>query len=231
MPYQALFLLICHKAYLSAAALIGRRQPDDAGSITRRAIEAACLSLAITHDPANVARWVAREERVARWRARLENLKPSHLADDIAYPRNHPLFTALRARLGYFSDAMVHFTPELVHTQHWAVQASDTSLAIALDVFEPSPQVIDIELLGLIETHLIILDVFDGCFGGAFAKDGSWRDRRADISHRLAELAKPFSADDDASAETDRPSNTDAELGSPNKAVQQSEARDARLGR
>ena len=53
----AKFLLICHKSFLSAATLIGQAQPDDAGAITRRAIEVVRLAAALKDDPAIADTW------------------------------------------------------------------------------------------------------------------------------------------------------------------------------
>ncbi len=202
--YHAAFLLICHKAYLSAAALIGRRQPDDAAGITRRAIEAACLGLAIKVDQRNVMRWLAHEKRIARWSARLENVKPTRLTDAVVYPDDHPIVAALRSRIGYFSDAMVHFTPELVHAQQdWKVQALGETVALTLNVFAASQEIVDIEILGLIETHLMILDLFDECYGGAFQRDDSWRQQRAQLLDSLEKLAAPFNSPREPGAQTE----------------------------
>src|ERR1017187_3676804 len=41
------FALVWHKSMLSAATLIGQGQPEDAGGVTRRAVEAARVALAI----------------------------------------------------------------------------------------------------------------------------------------------------------------------------------------
>src|SRR5258705_3563852 len=49
-------LLLCHKAFICAALTIGRRHPDDAAAITRRAIEAVSIARAIKYDPANLER-------------------------------------------------------------------------------------------------------------------------------------------------------------------------------
>ncbi len=62
--------IVCHKALLSALTIIGRGLPDDAGGITRRAVEAACLARAFKHDRTNVRRWLAYEARMARWATR-----------------------------------------------------------------------------------------------------------------------------------------------------------------
>ena len=50
-PLYARLLLLCHKSFMSAAATIGRGQPDDAAGVTRRAIEASCL-------PRDFGRWL-----------------------------------------------------------------------------------------------------------------------------------------------------------------------------
>src|ERR1700730_16831709 len=73
------FLLLSHKGFLSAAVTIGRRHPDDAAAITRRAIEAARLAMAIKHDPANLERWKDYEVRLARWADRRAGKIPKPL--------------------------------------------------------------------------------------------------------------------------------------------------------
>jgi hypothetical protein len=47
-------LVLCHKCFLSAAAAIGRRHPDDAAAATRRAIETVTLALAYKLDRKNL---------------------------------------------------------------------------------------------------------------------------------------------------------------------------------
>jgi hypothetical protein len=56
-PVFAQFLLICHKSFLAAATLIGQAQPDDAGPVTRRAIEVARLAAAIAADSTAAEVW------------------------------------------------------------------------------------------------------------------------------------------------------------------------------
>jgi hypothetical protein len=63
-------LLICHRSFLSALTLIGQAQPDDAAPISRRAIEAARLALAVKTNPENAVKWTAYEQRMERWQAR-----------------------------------------------------------------------------------------------------------------------------------------------------------------
>src|ERR1700678_1425513 len=66
------FLLICDKSMRTAAMLIAGCQPEDSVGITRRALECAKTALAIKLNDANVANWLAEEERLARWAARRE---------------------------------------------------------------------------------------------------------------------------------------------------------------
>jgi hypothetical protein len=63
-------LLLCHKAFFCAAVTIGRRHPDDAAPITRRAIEAVRLAVAAKADPNLLDEWKAYTTRLARWEAR-----------------------------------------------------------------------------------------------------------------------------------------------------------------
>ena len=70
LPPFGQLLLICHRSFLSALTLIGQAQPDDAGPISRRAIEAARLALAVRRNPDNAIKWAAYEQRMERWQAR-----------------------------------------------------------------------------------------------------------------------------------------------------------------
>ena len=55
----ARILLVCHKSLLSAATLIAQGQPEDSTGITRRALEAARVALAIKINDANALQWTA----------------------------------------------------------------------------------------------------------------------------------------------------------------------------
>src|SRR5579871_6425467 len=52
-------LLICHKSMLSAATLVAQGQPEDSTGITRRALEAAKVALAIKINDSNALQWTA----------------------------------------------------------------------------------------------------------------------------------------------------------------------------
>ena len=70
------FLLICDKAMRSATMLIAARQPDDSVAITRRALEAAKIGLAIKLNEENATIWLAVEQRMERWARRQANERP-----------------------------------------------------------------------------------------------------------------------------------------------------------
>ena len=90
--YFGRLFLVCHSGLISAASTVARGLPADAGAVTRRAIEAACVARGIKHDPANVLRWTSYEKRMARWAARHKGKKPPRLRDaGIIDPPNHPV--------------------------------------------------------------------------------------------------------------------------------------------
>src|SRR5689334_22089384 len=68
--------LICHRALDAAATAAGSGQPEDAAAITRRALEAAQVCLAIKADRSNFAEWKSIEIRQDRWKVRVAGEKP-----------------------------------------------------------------------------------------------------------------------------------------------------------
>lgn len=68
--------LICHRALLSAATSTGRGHPEDGAAITRGALEAAKVALAITGDAGNLEEWRALATRTGRWEDRGEGIRP-----------------------------------------------------------------------------------------------------------------------------------------------------------
>jgi hypothetical protein len=189
-PLYAKLLLVCHKALMSAAALIGRGQPDDSAGVTRRAIEAACLARAIKHDKANLKRWISYENRLARWEAREQGRKPRPLSPEIAYPPCHKTVDWLRGQIGVLSDAAVHFTPEFYDRQDWRIEHKGETVGLSLQYFEPSQRAIERALIALANVSLHILDLFNECFDNAFHGNARWRDLRAEIQRVGHALAK-----------------------------------------
>src|SRR5258708_37875170 len=62
-PMYGRILLIGHKSLLSAAVLIAELQPEDSVGITRRALEAARLAVAIKLNNQNAHQWTGYQER------------------------------------------------------------------------------------------------------------------------------------------------------------------------
>jgi hypothetical protein len=174
-------LLLCHKAFLCAALTIGRRHPDDAAAITRRAIEAVSIARAVKYDAGNLERWQAYEKRLARWQARTAGERPSPFNPDIKYPPGHPLLEEIRRFLGTLSDSFVHFTPEFFDGRGWKTERAGEGGELAMPYMEVDQRIIERELIMLGGIHVRILDLLDECFDGAFVADGTWRERREQV--------------------------------------------------
>lgn len=192
-PFFGKTLLLCHKDFLTGSANIGRRHPDDAAAITRRAIEMASVAIAVKRDPDNVQRWRADEARLARWEARAADERPKPFHADVRYPRDHPGLEQLRRLLGILSDAFIHFTPEYFFEGHdWRETTSGESGAIELPYLTIDQRRIEHALLITGDAHAKIVDIHDECLDGAFSADDSWRRLRAEIEKHLAGLAEHY---------------------------------------
>jgi hypothetical protein len=184
-------LLMCHKAFLCAAATIGRRHPDDAAPITRRAIEAASLAVAVKADPDNFGRWQAYEERLKRWAERDAGRKPRTFYPDIKYP-NNPRLESLRRHLGTLSDAFVHYTPEFAAGHDWRKVKRGDAGYLELAYMTVDQRMIEQQLLLLGGIHVTIVDLFVECFDYLPAKDREWAAIRSDVERRATALAEAY---------------------------------------
>ena len=185
-PVYAQFLLICHKSFLSAAALIGQAQPDDANPITRRAIEAVRVAAAIRTDPAFAKKWTAWEERTKRWKEREEGRKPKPPPKPriIVHETVQPIISELMTSYDILSDTSVHFSPEYFSELNW--ERRDES--IHLNYFEGDQRVIEREIINLIGIHLRLLEVIDWCLDGAFTRD----EKFCTLVEDIKQTGKPF---------------------------------------
>lgn len=181
-PIFAQFLLICHKSFLGAATLIGQAQPDDAGPITRRAIEVVRLAAAVKQNSAITKKWVAYEKRMERWKARDEGDKPKPL--HIHIPVEHPLVKNLMDTWGIISDADVHFTPEYFHSLRWEKRGDK----MFLHYFTGEQPAIETAIIQLLGSHMTILQVLDECLDGTLSGNDEWQKIR-DTIHAVA---KPY---------------------------------------
>lgn len=187
-------LLLCHKAFLCAAATIGRRHPDDAAPITRRAIEVASVAIAVKADPANFERWQAYEARLKRWADRGAGKRPRPFFPAIQYPSNARL-ESLRGYMGTLSDAFVHYTPEFAAGQDWRKVKRGDGGYLELPYLTVDQRTIEQQFLLLGGIHVAILDLFVECFDFMFAKDGEWAAIRRDVERRAEALAETYTSE------------------------------------
>lgn len=183
-------LLIYHSSFLSALILIGQAQPDDGSPITRRAIEAARLAIAIKTNPENAKNWAAYEKRMGRWEARDRNERPKPVKPKLSLPNNHPILNELEKNLGILSDSSVHLTPEFFGSQHWIRSGT----RVELRYFMSDQRKIECSLITLVGVHASILRIFNECLNGPFFSDDQWLrvwGQLENIGKPLAEAFKP----------------------------------------
>jgi hypothetical protein len=165
-------LLICHKSMLSAATLVAQSQPDDSVGITRRAVEAAKVALAVKLNDENGQQWVSFQERHDRWIRRQQNEKPKPFHVQFRDLRGDPVAEDLDKWLGILSDAYVHFTPEYYGSLDWDERPGpDGSGVIFLNYFHRDAREIERHLIALAAVHRVILKAFDKCFDGRISGD------------------------------------------------------------
>jgi hypothetical protein len=176
------FVLVCHKSMLSAATLIGQGQPEDAGGVTRRAVEAARVALAIKLNDENAAQWVAYEDRHDRWLRRLQNERPRSFRVEFRDIRGHAVIERLDTHLGTLSDGVVHFTPEFYIGLDWEVrEAAGSAAEIYLNYFQRDNRAIELALISLSAMHLTILEAFDACYDSRLQADGDCQQALVDF--------------------------------------------------
>jgi len=186
-------LLLSDRNLLSAAALTLRALPDDGAAMTRRALEAARLALAIKHDRTNLERWIAFAKRMERWNQRDEGTTPKALRLNLVSPPKHRVYAQLGRQVGVLSDAAVHFTPEFLHQQAWHT-ADTPHPTVRLNYLIKDLRAIEQGLWGLAADHLLCLEAFDECYAGAFSQDASWIGAARvikDAGRRLAPAPEP----------------------------------------
>ena len=197
-PHFGQLLLVCHRSFLSALTLIGQAQPDDAAPVTRRAIEAARLALAVKRNPKNEMKWMAYEQRMERWKARNRGEKPKPLTTKLDLPPDHPILTELERQLGILSDSSTHFTPEYFGSQHWI----RSEARIELQYFISDQRTIECNLITLVGIHVNILRVLDECLDGSFLSDEQWKRVWQQLEENGCQLAEPFKPPEGGSDET-----------------------------
>jgi hypothetical protein len=193
-------LLICHKSMLSAATLVAQGQPEDSTGVTRRALEAAKVALAIKINDANALQWTAYQERHDRWLRRQQNQRPGPFAVQFSDVRGDALMERINTQIGILSDASVHFTPEFYSSLDWEVnRTTDGQGEIYLNYFQRSQREIERQLIALSAAHLTILDVLNRCCDGRFQEDEHCREQLGEFV-RIGRTSTQFT-----SASTEQP--------------------------
>ena len=157
---------ICHRALLSAATSTGSGLPEDGAAITRRALEAAKVALAVAVDAGNLEEWRALGTRKGRWEDRGKGVRPKGGPVNPQYKglATEPLHEDLMNVIAVLSDSTVHFTPEHVLGYEWVrMTNSDGTTYMAFGIDEDA---VAKGLLLLVDQHRLILRVFDRCLDG-----------------------------------------------------------------
>lgn len=188
-------LLICHKSLLSAASLIVSSLPDDSVGITRRALEAAKVALAVKIDERNANAWLSFEERHSRWLARQDGRRPAHFKVSFEGVRGDPDIDFVDRYLGILSDAFVHFTPEYYSILDWEVlPGAGDQFTVRLNYFHRSNREIERQLLQLVVVHGRILQIFDRCYDHILSRDESFRTNLAEVWRVAKEFRAQYTA-------------------------------------
>ena len=156
--------LICHRALLSAATSTGSGLPEDGPAITRRALEAAKVCLAVKADPSNFAQWKSVEVRKGRWESRRKGEKPKTFNPAYKGTPTEPLYEELQSAIGALSDFAVHFTPEHVLQYKWG--QTSRSNGTTENSFGVDEDAVAKELLMMAGQRRLIIRVFDRCLDG-----------------------------------------------------------------
>jgi len=191
-PLFGQLLLLCHKSFLSALILIGQAQPDDADPISRRAIEAARLALAVKSNPENAVKWAAYEKRMEGWQARATSEHPPPVSPKLELPRSHPILAELQKQLGTLSDTSVHFAPEYFGSRSWIRSEG----RIQRRYFTSDQRTIECHFMTLVGIHANVLRIFDECLDGALFSNQDWKDLWQQLEVQGRPLAEPLKSAD-----------------------------------
>lgn len=121
-------------------------------------MEAARLALAFKHDPANIQRWLAAEQRTEGWRRRLANEPPDR--------------DGLRLGIKYPTDEISETLGKLLGTK---VDTGGETVQVRLGYFAEDQPSVEAGLSHLAGDHFLCLSAFDVCFDHAFSRDYRWK--------------------------------------------------------
>jgi len=192
-------LVVSSDTFLSAATLALRALPDDSAAVTRRGVEAARTALALEYDRENLGRWLAYDERMARWKQRQQGAKPRPFHARLNTPPGHAVYESLSQLFGILSDGAAHFTPKFLSQQSWRVDDTTEDPSSRLSYFVTDQRSIEQGLNRLATAHMLCLAAFDECYDGAFSRNPDWAaagERVKAVGRRLVPDPEPDEQED-----------------------------------
>jgi hypothetical protein len=180
--------VICHWAMLAAATNTASGLPEYGPAITRRALEAAKVCLAIKAHRDNFDEWKAFEQRSARWSARASGDKPKGppVSPRYKHVSSSLFYREIQGLIGVLSDAAVHFTPEYFGGYIWEETSNpDETADISLSVGENA---VAYRCFQLVSQYLFIVRVFDYCLDAKLFANTDVRRSTQKVIDRLKEL-------------------------------------------
>jgi hypothetical protein len=180
--------VICHRAMLAAATTTASGLPEDGPAITRRALEAAKVCLAVKAHPDNFDEWKAFEQRWARWSARSTGQKPKGppISPNYKGVSGNSYYQEIQGLIGVLSDAAVHFTPEHFGGYIWTQTANpDGTVEISVSVGEDA---VPYRLFQLVDQYMGVVRYFDHCLDGKLFSDVEITRSARKVTDRLKEL-------------------------------------------
>lgn len=165
-------LLLCHRAFLSAASLILQGQAEDAAAVARRGAELATFCLSYKRDQSPAAEWLAEKQRKARWGSRRE--PRVSCGRGVQCRAADPTIAAeLENWTSVFSDAYTYFVPEVSDNRQGrvSVKREERTGSTLLSYFVEDESLICSMFFAIADSNGSILRAIDRCYDGAFTDD------------------------------------------------------------
>jgi hypothetical protein len=166
-------LLLCHRAFLSAASLTLQGQAEDAAAVARRGVELATFCLAYKGDQSRAAEWLAEKQRKARWGSRCREPRVSYGSGVQCRAADPTIAAELENWTSVFSDAYMYFVPELSADRQGrvSVKREERTAQTLLSYFVEDESLIYSVFFAIADSNASILRAFDCCYDGAFTDD------------------------------------------------------------
>jgi hypothetical protein len=163
-------LLLCHRAFLSAASLALQGQAEDAAAVARRGAEVAMFCLSYKGDQSRATEWLVEKQRKARWGSRRREPRVSYGAGVRCRAADPTIAAELENWTSVLSDAYAYFVPELSADRRGRVRVNDEGRTAQrlMSYFVEDEALIRSVFFAIADSNAAILRAFDCCFDGAF---------------------------------------------------------------